>query len=315
MDRTEIYETKPYRRTWAVVTAPLVWLFIFAGVILAGKMTGLAGLYVSSASGRWQDNITALFASLPVLGLLWLWLKLFERRSLADIGLAKPQWGLFGRGFFSGMILVSVVVAAGFALGGYELVGPGAWYDHLTPTWLFAASLAIIGTIVQALTTEAMYRGWMLSSAASQWGVPLAILFNVVASFLIQGGLSIRSIESLIGAINMALMACVLCNRAMKDGTLWGVIGLHAAWNLTMGLGLGLNVDGGHLNVTPLIAGMVYFDGAPPWLTGGEFGPDGSILMTVVAGLVALWGLRGNKGAGVKSTRRHVEDNDEIYDH
>ncbi len=315
MDRTEIFDSSPYRRTWAVVTAPLVWIFIFAGVMLAGKLTGLFGIYVSSGSGRWQDNIAALFASLPVIGLLWLWLRFFERRSLAGIGLAAPQWGRFGAGFVSGLVLVGVVVAAGFALGGYELLGPGAWYDHLTPTWLFAATLAILGTGIQALTTEAMYRGWMLSSAASQWGVGLAILFNVVASFLIQGGNVMRSPEAMLGAVNMALMACVLCNRAMRDGTLWGVCGLHAAWNLTMGLGLGLNVDGGHLNVTPFLVSLAGLDSAPWWLTGGDFGPDGSVLMTVVAGLVALWGLRGGKKGGGRRVRGRPEDSDEVYDH
>lgn len=301
MAGTEIYSPGPHRRTWALLTIPLVWLFIYAGVWLSGRVAAVFGLNVSAASGRWQDNLMALFASGPVLLLLWLWLRYFEGRPLSSVGLGPWQGRRFGAGFLSGFIMVVVAVVEIGLVAQYEIVGPGAWYDHLTPTWLFASALAIIGTLLQATVTEAMFRGWMLQTVAGQWGAVLAVAFNMVACLVIQGGPGVlRSPEALLGVINIMLISWYMCLRAMREQTLWGICGFHAAWNLTLGWGFGLNVDGGRLNITPAllkIEAPVEHD----WIwTGGDFGPNASIIMTSMAVLLVATCFRGRKGGAGK---------------
>lgn len=317
MSGFEIYPSPTgKRRTWAPLTVPLVWLFIFAGVWTSSHLAGLLRLQVSAGSGRWQDNIAALFASGPVLLLLWLWLRFFEGRGLTAAGLGRFNGGRFGSGFLAGTILVVVVAAAGWGLGGYQLNGLGAWYDHLTPTWLFASVLAIAGVILQASVTEALFRGWMLDTVARQWGGVAAVGINLLAVALIQGGGAFRAPEAMIGAVNFVLMAWLLSLGALRDGTLWGVCGFHAAWNLMMGWGLGLNVDGGHLNVTPAVLNMSASYEAPFWLTGGDFGPDGSALMTAVIIAVLAWRfVRGAKLGGGRGGGYDDHSDSEIIDH
>lgn len=315
MAGTELYASGSYRRTWTLLAIPLVWLFIYAGVWVSGQIAGVFGLYVSAASGRWQDNLTALFASGPVLLLLWLWLRVFERRPLSSIGMGPWQGRRFGVGLLSGLALVVGVVAVIVLTAGFEIAGPGAWYDHLTPTWLLASLLAIAGTVLQALVTEAMFRGWLLQTAARQWGAVLAVAFNIVACLVVQGGLgALRSPEAMLGIVNIAILSGYMCLRAMRDQSLWGVCGFHAAWNLTMGWGLGLNVDGGRLNVTP---GLIRVDSLPeaPWLlTGGDYGPNASIVMTVGALIALSTCLRGKKG-GPKQAVPVRERYETIIDH
>ncbi len=305
----------PRRRTWAPLTLPLAWCIIFAGVWTSSRIAGLIGLNVSTGTGRWQDNMAALFASGPVLVLLWLWLRGFEGRSLDGIGLSE-RWQPFGRGFVTGLLLVVAVVILGIVTGAYELQGPGAWFGHLTPTWLLAFVLTVAGTCLQATATEAVFRGWMLETAARQWGGMVALVVTVAACVFIQGGNPLRSPQALVEGINIALMATVLSRNAVRTGSLWGACGLHAAWNLAMGLGFGLNVDGGHLNVTPMLAGIAPGYGAPWWLSGGDFGPDGSILMTVAAAALLIGWPRG-KGKPKRRAARVREDDgrDEIIDH
>jgi len=92
---------------------------------------------------------------------------------------------------------------------------------------------------------------------------------------------------------------------------LWGVCGIHAAWTLGMGLGFGLNIDGRHLNFTPALLNVVPTDGAPNWLSGGDWGPDGSLLMTVVAGGALLW--RFTRGHRARRARQVVAHDDYDY--
>jgi membrane protease YdiL (CAAX protease family) len=315
MAGTELYASGSYRRTWALLTIPLVWLFVYAGVWLSGRIAGIFGLYVSAASGRWQDNLTALFASAPVLLLLWLWLRFFEGRPLRSVGLGPWQGRRFGAGILSGFLLVATVVAAVTLAGGFEITGPGAWYDHLTPTWIFASVLAIAGSILQAMVTEALFRGWMLQNSAGQWGAVPAVAFNIVACLVVQGGLgALRSPEAVLGIINIAILSWYMCLRAMRDQSLWGICGFHAAWTLTMGWGMGLNVDGGRLSVTPGLLKVETLPEAPWLITGGNYGPNASVVMTLVAVFALLTCLRG-RTKGPKSSAQARDRYETIIDH
>ncbi|ESQ75217.1 CPBP family intramembrane glutamic endopeptidase [Asticcacaulis sp. AC402] len=298
------------RQTFALLTAPLVWLFVYAGVWIAGQFAGIFGLK-AAMNGRWQDVAVALFASLPVLGCLWLWLHFYERRRLSDIGLAGPARRDLLRGFFMGCLLVAGVAAAGMLLGVYSFAGPGAW-QGADMVWLMAAVLVIAGTFVQATVTEALWRGWMLQTVATQWGAIPALIFNVVAGLVIQGGGLFQSPEHLLGGINLALMAGFLSLKALRDGSLWGVCGVHTGWNLMMGLGLGLNIDGGQTGVTPLLFRLTPNGDAPSPMHGGWFGPDASLLMTVAAVAAIAWTLRR---PGRPQAPRRDSDPDAVYDH
>lgn len=311
----DIYSSGGGRRTWPPLTIPLIWAFIYAGVWSSGQIARLIGLNVTMGSGRWQDNLAALFASLPVAGVLWLWLRFWEKRGAGAAGLLPWVPRLFTSGLLWGLILVVAIVAAGFAVGIYEFAGLGAWAG-LTPIWCLAAVLAVVGTIVQATATEAMYRGWMLETFTARWGPLAGIVANIVACFAIQGYGQIGSPEGMVWALNMALIAWLLSICALRDGSLWGVCGFHAAWNLAMGLGFGLNIDGGRLSVTPAILVLSQRDDAPGWLSGSGYGPDGSVILTLIIAATLAWQLRGRSDKAPRVSRgRSNPYADELIDH
>ncbi|WP_443748130.1 lysostaphin resistance A-like protein [Asticcacaulis solisilvae] len=311
-----IYPSNAYRRTWPPLTIPLVWLFVYAGVWLSGQIAQPLGFMVTMGNGRWTDNIAALFASLPVAGVLWLWLRYYERGSVAGIGLYGRSRGPFLRGAGIGALLVFAVAAAGVLAGAYQIDGPGAWTGHFTSTWVIATVLSFVGTAIQATATEALYRGWMLDTVAARWGRGIAVIFNVAAALVIQAGLNaLSSPESLIAAINLALMSAALSLIAIRTGSLWTAAGLHAGWNLAMGWALGLNIDGGHLSVTPGLLALSTNGDAPSWLSGGGIGPDGSLLFTLAAAGLLLSQMRFPKGGERLKAVRPSRDDDEIVDH
>ena len=68
------------------------------------------------------------------------------------------------------------------------------------------------------------------------------------------------------------------------SGGIWLPLGAHAAWNFLLGPVLGLTVSG-----RDRIAGgwsAFRFDG-PAWITGGEFGIEGSVVVTLVTATIA----------------------------
>ncbi|WP_158597293.1 type II CAAX prenyl endopeptidase Rce1 family protein [Microbacterium telephonicum] len=63
---------------------------------------------------------------------------------------------------------------------------------------------------------------------------------------------------------------------ALRVGSLWLVIGIHAGWNFAMGNVYGIAVSGLPAKSTSFVF-LEPAAGAPDWLTGGEFGTEGSL--------------------------------------
>ncbi len=317
MARFELYSTRyaGQRTTWALLTLPLTWLFIFHGNGLADRVAVVFGQHASAANPVWSHNIWAQWGSAVILLLFWLWLHFWEKRTLAEVGLTRPPlWGWFWRGFGLGFIFVASVVAAGIAIGVLTISGPGTLYSNPTPIWLFAAPMAVIGTIIQASTSEILFRGWIMEAFASRWNGWIAVAVSIVFYTYMQGVDPSWSPEATVCVLNIALWTWFLSLTVLEDGTLWRVCGMHSAWRLATGLGFGLNIDGRHLNFTPALLNVVTTDGAPNWLSGGGFGPDGSVLMTLVAGGALFWKWRSGQRLRRARGATDYDDYDYRYD-
>jgi hypothetical protein len=71
----------------------------------------------------------------------------------------------------------------------------------------------------------------------------------------------------------------------LKTASLWWATGAHIGWNWGLGFLADLPVSGLNLVDSPLYEGVP--KGAP-WVSGGAFGPEGSLLATAGLGLAAL---------------------------
>ena len=79
------------------------------------------------------------------------------------------------------------------------------------------------------------------------------------------------------GCGNIILAGILLGLLALKSGHLWLGIGFHISWNFFQGCVFGFGVSG---ISTPSVA-VTELTGSP-LLNGGAFGPEGSIVSTVV---------------------------------
>ena len=133
--------------------------------------------------------------------------------------------------------------------------------------------------LVIAVGEEIVFRGIIFRMIAERWNVAMAL---VVSSLLFGAMHIINPDASVWSSIAIAIEAGLLLGAAYSfSGNLWLPIGIHWAWNFMEGNIFGFYVSGQPENyrlLTPSISG-------PDILTGGDFGPEASII-AVVFGIV-----------------------------
>ena len=96
----------------------------------------------------------------------------------------------------------------------------------------------------------------------------------------------------LIALFNLMLFGVFAAFYAMREGSLWGVFAVHSFWNWVQGNLFGMEVSGLPVRLEALID---LKEIGPDWFTGGAFGPEGGIAVTLLllAGVIVLWLLEG----------------------
>jgi membrane protease YdiL (CAAX protease family) len=137
--------------------------------------------------------------------------------------------------------------------------------------------------IPAAVHEELLFRGYGFQKL-HRWNRLFALLFVATIFAMLHAGN--ESVTNL-GLVNIFLGGLLLGLAYERYGRLWFPIGLHLAWNLMSGPILGHEVSGYEALQTIFIE----VGEGPDLLTGGEFGVEGSIWMTLVelCGIALLW--------------------------
>lgn len=259
-------------------------LIIVVGVILVGQLVVLAyDSLFDYAAGSLTAQALELFTNAGTLLALWLWLRFKEKRAFASVGFRSTRPLLkFFAGMCIGAGMITLVVMLLVAMGEYHRVSPPAGTlgggHALVPVVMLAAVWA-----VQASTEETMMRGYLLQTAALQLPGWLAVLLpGAIFSamhFATEG-------PQPIAGVNILLFALFVSFLALRQGSIWMACGIHMGWNWFQGNVFTLPVSGnvygtGIFHFSPVTT-------ASPWLAGGDFGPENSIVVTVVWGVAAF---------------------------
>lgn len=284
MKQVEIYGPREpaHRRTWTAAAIPLILLFFILGQLITifGVLKPM-GFHQVDLETQWLPHVIQLLGFGVTAALLFVWVRLFERRPLAALGLNGQGLVRYVRGLAVGMGFLSGVIALIWLTGGYRIEGHGVW--AAPSPLLFLPILALFGAfMVQGATEELLMRGWLMQLVASRHGLVAGIVINSVLFALLHGGNISPSKELVLALANLVLFAVMISLYAIKEGSLWGVCAWHTAWNWLLGVGFGLEVSGGRIPVQSLVIDLAPNAGAPWWLTGGAFGPEASVATTVV---------------------------------
>jgi uncharacterized protein len=273
-----------HRRTWTIAAIVLTVVFMIGGA-MAAMLPAIAAGFVSPGDGTdgWPQMAYQLGAAFGLSAILvLLWARLFERRGPSALGLNAQGPMRFVRGYLIGLAFLLAVVGVIWASGGYVVEGAGAFGSAAVGAALLPIGVLMLGFIIQGSTEEILFRGWLMQLIASRHGLWIAVIANSVLFALAHAGNIEPSKELVVGLANIVLFGLFISLYAVREGSLWGVCGWHAAWNWLLGLGFGLEVSGQVVDVTPLITDLAGAPGAAWWLTGGAFGPEASVITTAV---------------------------------
>ena len=213
-----------------------------------------------------------LFSFVFILLLFIFWVKFIEKNPLSTLGFIKKNWLKYlGLGILLSFLQMGVIALV-YQLGGigsFELnelsLEPILFILGLFPFWL-----------LQGGTEEVATRGWLLTRIAARTNLPLAIGISSSLFGILHLGNAGVTFISLLNIVLDGVLAGLLL---IYTDSIWLVVAQHGTWNYVQGNLLGFQVSG-----TGADASIFSFTmgSGPDWLTGGEFGAEGSIITTLV---------------------------------
>lgn len=202
--------------------------------------------------------------------------RVVHRRPLSSIGLARIDARQLFTGFLSGAFLLTAVVL--FLWGLNHVFFQGEW---LKPRFQYIDVISLVITAFMAgICEEILFRGYIQHLLSNRLSVPWAIFITSVTFSLAHMA---NPEYTWISAINIGFIACILSFMTLRTGNLYFAIGFHMAWNLFQGYVFGISVSG---EMSQGIYPVILSGGS--MLTGGGFGLEGSLLATLILGLVCV---------------------------
>ena len=190
------------------------------------------------------------------------------------------QLGWFAKGLL-GMLLGALFITLSYVmvllLGGIQVIAV-AWSSSVITAILFDI---IIFTAV-AVGEELFSRGYIYGAAKKQYGIIFAVVVSSVL-FALLHSMNPGVFSSVFPMLNLFLAGVMLALFREWSGGLWVPIGVHLTWNYFQGDVLGMAVSG---TQTPSILHNEIRD---PFLAGGQFGLEGTIVTTIIMVAVCVW--------------------------
>jgi membrane protease YdiL (CAAX protease family) len=256
----------------------LLMYFALAAVFFAGVVALERAMFPHQTKGfRAQVvlvNEMLLFFATLIPALI---MGTIEKRSLRDYGL--PGRGIFGKRFWLGSIwgilAITVLMLTLRGLHGFYF-GTVALHGIRIAKWavFWGGFFLFVGFF-----EEFFFRGYTLFTLSTGIGFwPAALVLSVIfgAVHLQNPG------EQWVGGLAAGLIGLFFCLTLRRTGDLWFAIGMHLwfDWGETF---LYSVPDSGFVTPGHLLNSVFH---GPRWLTGGSVGPEGSVLVFGLIGLL-----------------------------
>jgi membrane protease YdiL (CAAX protease family) len=271
---------------------PLVRCLLFLVAFFVAQALAVILLQLGfrpAASLSWPANLVLLFVvTAPLLVLLTLpFLRWLDRRDLASLGARWPEGGPPQALRQAALVPLSVLALLGLWMLLIEaLPATDVQIDGVSPAagatpGALRLLLLLLGFLGQGGVEEWIFRGYMYRALKDRWPWWVAALVLSALFGLMHAANQSFSAAALINTFLAGLLLTLLVERS---GSLWSATLAHGVWNFAVASLASLPVSG--VRVFHLLNTAV---SGPEAMTGGGFGPEGSLVLTGLAvPLVAL---------------------------
>lgn len=266
---------KTIKTVWGIILLFLLFTFISTAffyllrwLIFNNKILPLSNQ--SDFVKLFHTQLTSLFSI--ILSVIILKYSLFRKSLKIDLTL-KNKFPLIVGGclFVLGIYLIAYIVSLSFG-----------WIEIISVQWDFMAlSTSFLLFLLVAFSEEIIFRG-VIQPLLLDIPLPKPIALIIASLLFMLAHLNNPGLDW-IPLLNLFLAGMFFGMFMLYNQNLWFPISAHLFWNWIQGPILGYKVSG-LTSVTPLIQ---IKEIAPKWVTGGDFGFEGSVLCSVLL-LIAI---------------------------
>ena len=240
--------------------------FVISGVITP-EMMEMSASDMFNAVGVNMMFIFMLFQFFGALFAIFIFRKFIDRQSFVSLGFEFSNHKTdLAKGLIWGAALISVGFLALYLFDFISIIET----DFGAIQWLSYIAFFL----VVAFNEEILVRGYILTNLMASMNKYWAL---VVSALLFSVMHLANDSTSLISTVNLFLAGIMLGIYTIHKRNLWFPIAMHFTWNFFQGPVLGFEVSGTKMDsvISQQVSGNSL-------ITGGEFGFEGSLLLTVM---------------------------------
>lgn len=274
--------TGQIRSGWMILLAFIV-MYMAQGIFMIPGIFLLGSVEADQGGVSIDIDIMAAFEEQPWISLLaqgggtlggivstlWLW-RYFNKKPIKELGFKGPI-----RDLWFGLVLGAVSIALIFLL---LLVTGNVVLTHslLNPEFTAYTLSYLAMFILVGFFEEMFFRGYVMSTMADRGNKKWFIYVVSALFFSIVHGANPN--VSMLGLVNIALVGVLFAYMFDTTKSLWLPIGYHITWNYFQGNVFGFAVSG----IAPHSVFSVDITKGNNLLTGGSFGLEGGLLVTIL---------------------------------
>ena len=234
--------------------------------------------YISDTDLLMENKMMLLMMVSQLFGTLftvWIFQKFVNRESFTSIGL---EFSGYKDDFVSGLLLGIGLIVLGFGtLYIFNFLSVASIQFSLIDQLFYLSLFAVV-----SLNEEIAIRGYILQNLSSSFNKYIALVLSSLVFMIMHIGNPNMSAVPLFNLFLAGLLLGVYC---IHKNNLWFPIGAHFTWNYFQGPVLGFEVSGNDVDSI-----FIQSLNGSELITGGEFGFEGSIILTVlmIIGIVYL---------------------------
>jgi len=234
--------------------------------------------YISDTKLLMENKMMLLMMVSQLFGTLftvWIFQKFINRESFTSIGL---EFNGYKDDFVFGLLFGAGLIVLGFAiLYIINFLSVASIQFSLIDQLFYLSLFAVV-----SLNEEIAIRGYILQNLSSSFNKYIALVLSSLVFMIMHIG---NPNMSAVPLFNLFLAGLLLGVYYIHKNNLWFPIGAHITWNYFQGPVLGFEVSGNDVDSI-----FIQSLNGSELITGGEFGFEGSIILTVfmIIGIVYL---------------------------
>ncbi|WP_281231161.1 CPBP family intramembrane glutamic endopeptidase [Flavobacterium gelatinilyticum] len=246
------------------VTTIILALLVFMAVVIAGQQITSKLLALTPLDKDYRSLLKGLLVSAMCVYSYILFFKKYEKREVTEFA-SKEFIKNILLGIFVGFTLQALTILVIYLNGSYSVIA-------VNPVSFILIPLALMFTV--AIIEEILVRGILFRIVEEKLGSYISLLISGVTFWILH---LINPHSTFLSGLCITAAGFLFGAAYMYKRNLWFPIAIHFAWNFTQS-GIFGAITSGNEKTNSLLEAKIQ---GSEFITGGAFGPEGSIQAVV----------------------------------